>query len=175
MFVTVTTLLSEKHNISIPVSLKMEAVCFSATPVGTHNTKRCHNPRTQMILHRNLPGQTWRLVKSVTTTHSLNPYYLGRPTVHSMRYASHTRRYGSGLFCLREILSCTTHRANHEFQQGRLRTYNATLRNVRVTIVAVSVALVIQHAMRMCRIILPSVASLVAPHILHIISQMARF
>jgi len=120
-------------------------------------------------------GQTWRLVKSVTTTHSLNPYYLGRPTVHSMRYASHTRRYGSGLFCLREILSCTTHTANHEFQQGRLRTYNATLRNVRVTIVAVSVALVIQHAMRMCRIILPSVASLVAPHILHIISQMARF
>ena len=126
------------------------------------------------------------LVKYVTTTHSLYPYYLGRPTVRSMRYASHThththththihtQRYGIGLFYHLEVLSCTTHTANHKFQQGRLCTYNATFRHVRVTTVAVPLALVIQHAMRMCRIILSTVASLAVPHILHIISQMAR-
>jgi len=69
-----------------------------------------------------------------------------------------------------EVLSFTTHTAKHKFQQGRLCTYNETMRHVRVTIVAVSVALVVQHAKRMCRIILSSVASLAVPHVLHIVS-----
>jgi hypothetical protein len=62
-------------------------------------------------------------------------------------------------------------------EQGRQRTYNVTSRRVRVTIVAVekqevlhilsvcvSVALVMQHAKRMCRVILSSVVCPAVPY-----------
>jgi len=55
---------------------------------------------------------------------------------------------------LRKIYKCI-----HNLRQHRQCTYNVTLRRVRVTIVAVVfVALGNQHAMRMRRIILSSVA-----------------
>jgi hypothetical protein len=138
MFVTVMTFLSEEHNISISVPLKMEAVCSSETPVYTHNTKPSHYPRTHMTAHRNLPWDTRdasRKVIHYTITIWIGRLYTPWGTLHTHTHTHTTLCKWTVLPSW--VLSSTAHTANHKCQQRRQRTYNAMLRNVRVTIVAV--------------------------------------